>query len=390
MLFRSALVVGLPVALFGLMALVGAATGNGWVRLIAGAIVVVALPLVVADKLLPHDDLGSARGLTTDVLAVAWLALALVFIVLGGGAARGPLLREADRNWKAGWTAVARAEMRIASARPVLKKLHGAGAADRDHGGRADRDGAHARKQAPPPNQGAPRDVDGGTSRAPDAGAADGGTRPERTPAELFREFAPAGVTVQTTSAGPFGEREGGGTGFVIDGQGTIVTNHHVIEDARKIKIKLFDGTVVDDVEILEESEQDDLALLRIPARASQKRVVLGDSDAVTVGERVISIGNPLGLEHTLTDGLVSARRRIQGRRLIQTSAPVSPGNSGGPLFNMRGEVIGVTVAQYGGPFASAQNLNLAVPINLLKPMIRDQYPGRHRAGEDGSNAGRW
>ena len=117
----------------------------------------------------------------------------------------------------------------------------------------------------------------------------------------------------------------------------------------------------------------------------------LGDSDKVVVGERAISIGNPLGLEHTLTDGLVSSRRMYEGRAWIQMSVPVSPGNSGGPLFDMHGEVIGITTAQLGGgAFGRAQNLNLAVPVNELKKMIKPEYPGRRKVGEPGGNAGRW
>ena len=350
----AAMVVGLPGAVFGLMACVGAITGNGWVRLIVALVVVIAAPLVIAEKFLPHDDPTAARGVPTDVLAVCWLAVTCLFLALAGGPARGLLLREAERNWDAGWTSVARAEMRLAGARPVeeatTSSASGGGRAKESASGGAVR--ARKNGSQPRPGKGAAREADGGAVRAADGGTPDAGTRAERNPAELFREFAPAVVTVSTTGRGPFGEGLGGGTGFVLDAEGTIATNEHVIAGAQKIKIKLFDGTVVDDVEILDESTDDDLALLRIPARSSQKRVVLGDSDTVTVGEHVISIGNPLGLEHTLTDGLVSARRRIEGRRLIQMSAPVSPGNSGGPLFNMKGEVIGVTTAQYGGPFA--------------------------------------
>jgi hypothetical protein len=142
-----------------------------------------------------------------------------------------------------------------------------------------------------------------------------------------------------------------------------------------------------------------DLALLSIDIehptdagpRVDAKPLVLGDSEAVVVGERAISIGNPLGLEHTLTDGLVSARRMYEGRAWIQMSVPVSPGNSGGPLFNMRGEVIGITTRQVlGGMFGRAQNLNLAVPTNELKKLIAPTYPSRRKFGERGTNGGHW
>lgn len=186
---------------------------------------------------------------------------------------------------------------------------------------------------------------------------------------------------------------EGGGTGFLIDTQGTIATNHHVIGGAQKISIKFLNGAKYQTVELLAEDSSRDLALLRVnldtPTEGKKGEViplVLGNSDTVEVGERAISIGNPLGLEHTLTDGLVSARRIYEGKTWIQMSVPVSPGNSGGPLFNMRGEVIGVTTAQVmGGLGGRAQNLNLAVPVNALKNMIQSGFPNRRTFG-DGSS----
>jgi S1-C subfamily serine protease len=138
---------------------------------------------------------------------------------------------------------------------------------------------------------------------------------------------------------------------------------------------------VVEQIEILVTNQTQDLALLHVKAGKPLPPVMLGDSDKITVGERAVSIGNPLGLDHTLTDGLVSARRVIEGRKMIQMSTPVSPGNSGGPLFNSRGEVIGLTTAIYAGGSPLAQNLNLAMPINDLKAMLESEYPGRHKPG---------
>ena len=190
----------------------------------------------------------------------------------------------------------------------------------------------------------------------------------------------------------------GGGTGFLLDDQGTIATNHHVIEGAGGARIKFMSGATFEKVDLLVDNAVADLALLRIDLKApadggaapSATPLRLSDSDQVVVGERAISIGNPLGLEHTLTDGLVSARRVYEGRAWIQMSVPVSPGNSGGPLFNMRGEVIGITTQQVlGGMFGRAQNLNLAVPVNELKKMIKPEYPKRRRFGES-ANGGRW
>jgi S1-C subfamily serine protease len=121
-----------------------------------------------------------------------------------------------------------------------------------------------------------------------------------------------------------------------------------------------------------------DLAILEFKTDEELREVLLGNSDDITVGEHIISIGNPLGLEHTLTDGLVSSRRSWQDRPMIQMSVPVSPGNSGGPIFTTRGEVMGVTTFKLGKAFNRGENLNLAVPINELKPMLDADYaPGK-------------
>ena len=182
---------------------------------------------------------------------------------------------------------------------------------------------------------------------------------------------------------GPMGM--GGGTGFLIDRKGTIVTNSHVIHDSKGVQVKLKAGDWVKKVYLLSEDEEADLALIRIPASKLPEPLVLADSNNIKVGEHLVSIGNPLGLEHTLTDGLVSARRMLNGRKWIQMSTPISPGNSGGPIFNMQGEVVGVTTAAIGGMFTGAQNLNLAVPINELKKMIKGKYPEQRSIGADDS-----
>ena len=201
-------------------------------------------------------------------------------------------------------------------------------------------------------------------------------------PADLFAKWAPSVVTITTGS--------GSGTGFIIASDGTLVTNQHVVKESTSVSVKLKDGTWANDVQLLIKDEKKDLAILRIVSDSPVNPVTMGDSDAITVGERVISIGNPLGLEHTLTDGLISARRKVQGQKMIQMSAPVSPGNSGGPLFNMRGEVIGVTTAIIGGGFSNAQNLNIAVPINEVKALLKDDYPDAKSIGGGGPSMGTW
>ncbi|MBW2457147.1 MAG: trypsin-like peptidase domain-containing protein [Deltaproteobacteria bacterium] len=150
-------------------------------------------------------------------------------------------------------------------------------------------------------------------------------------------------------------------------------------------------GATFEEVWILTADPTADLALLQIDLShptdgdpVDVEPVVLGDSDKIVVGEEAISIGNPLGLAHTMTTGIVSSRRTYRGKQWIQMSTPISPGNSGGPVFNAYGEVIGVSTASVGGGFGGGQNLNLAVPINVLKSKIRPDYPGKRKFGTAG------
>jgi serine protease Do len=365
LLKTASIVVGLLVTVPSLMSLVGLATGNGWARSIGAVLIALTIPAVVSDRLKPRDDFLGAPGLASDVFAVWLVGFGLAFMA-SGKVTRPLLLREADREAIAGAGAIARIAYFLAGARPEITPQVGDGAPKPSSGSGASDASA----------------TDAGLRAAVDGG--DGGkvlVKPELTPAELFRELAPAVVNITVKESGG----EGGGTGFFLDTDGTIATNHHVINGAVEIRIKLLSGKTIEngDVELLADNPADDLALLRLHTKETLKAVEFGDSEQVMVGEHVISIGNPLGLEHTLTDGLVSARRIYEGRAYIQMSAPVSPGNSGGPLFNMRGQVIGVTTAQVaGGLFGRAQNLNLAIPINVLKPMIQGDYPKRHRFGD--------
>jgi S1-C subfamily serine protease len=299
---------------------------------------------------------------TTDVLALTYVGFALAFVGLAHAQTRPLLQDEGQRLATAGMTKMSRAAYFLA-------------------GGVAPASTAAVAIATPTPDKPTPPAP---TGKPAELRAGDG---KERTPAQIFSEFAPSVVTVMVK--GPLGE--GGGTGFIIDDSGTIGTNYHVIDNATEIKIKLIDGTMAEEVEVLAENQPGDLALLHVKATAKLPPVALGDSDKVTVGERAVSIGNPLGLDHTLTDGLISSRRMLEGRKMIQMSTPVSPGNSGGPLFNSRGEVIGISTAIFHGGSPLAQNLNLATPINDLRAMIRTDYPGRHKVGESaGSTAGRW
>ena len=161
----------------------------------------------------------------------------------------------------------------------------------------------------------------------------------------------------------------GSGTGFIIDAQGHILTNHHVIEGAERLTVKLADGRSLR-AEVVGSDPDTDIALIKVEAASSLPHADLGDSSGLRVGEWVCAIGNPLAYEHTVTVGVVS----FVGRKLfdssldnyIQTDAAISFGNSGGPLINARGQVIGINSAIS----RQASNIGFAVPINQAKSVI--------------------
>jgi serine protease Do len=159
------------------------------------------------------------------------------------------------------------------------------------------------------------------------------------------------------------------GSGFIIDKDGYVVTNNHVIEDADQIKVKLKDEHEFD-AKIVGRDPNTDIALLKIESAQDLPTVKLGDSDALKVGQWVVAIGSPFGLEHTVTAGIVSAKGRVIGSGpyddFIQTDASINPGNSGGPLLNLKGEVIGINTAI----IASGQGIGFAIPVNLAKDII--------------------
>jgi len=156
------------------------------------------------------------------------------------------------------------------------------------------------------------------------------------------------------------------GSGFLVDSSGRIVTNYHVIEDARSIEVKLASGDVYDAVEILGTDERRDIAVLQVKG-FHLPALPLGNSDSVRVGATVVLIGSPLGLENTVSMGIVSGRRQEpQGYQLLQVSAPASPGSSGGPVLSGSGKVVGIAVSQ----MQAGQNLNFAVPINYARGLL--------------------
>lgn len=159
------------------------------------------------------------------------------------------------------------------------------------------------------------------------------------------------------------------GSGFIIDKDGFIVTNNHVIEDADEIKVKLKNGKEFE-AKVVGRDSNTDIALIKLKSDEDLPFVKPGDSDALKVGEWVMAIGNPFGLEHTVTAGIVSAKGRVIGSGpyddFIQTDASINPGNSGGPLLNLKGEVIGINTAIV----AAGQGIGFAIPMNLAKGII--------------------
>ena len=179
--------------------------------------------------------------------------------------------------------------------------------------------------------------------------------------------------------------QEGTGSGFVYDGQGHIITNYHVIEDAEELSVTLADGETYP-ADVVGEDPTNDLAVIRIEAEDLPSPVPLGDSDTLRVGQFAVAIGNPFGLERTLTVGVISSLGRvIRGPEnnfigeVIQTDAAINPGNSGGPLLDLAGRVIGVN-SQIVSPSQANAGVGFAVPANTVRRVVpelieRGSYP---------------
>jgi serine protease Do len=216
--------------------------------------------------------------------------------------------------------------------------------------------------------------------------------------ADLAQQVNPAVVNISTTSVvkipgnpfrqffgpdeGPFGDffhhffgnvpdqemkQQSLGSGFIIDKDGYILTNNHVVAGAQEIKVKLADGRDFK-ARVVGRDSKTDLALIKISSLFKNLPVLpLGDSDTIRVGDWVLAIGNPFGLGHTVTQGIISATGRVIGSGpyddFLQTDAPINPGNSGGPLINLKGEVIGINSAI----IATGQGIGFAIPSNMAK-----------------------
>jgi serine protease Do len=197
---------------------------------------------------------------------------------------------------------------------------------------------------------------------------------PERTVRELMAQLGQAVVQVRTPS--------GLGSGFFISEDGYLITNFHVIEGETQLSVEVYhqrnnqlERRAYKQVRIIAMHKFADLALLKIEDADAPKfaRVPLGDADPLAVGERVFAIGSPLGLERTVTEGILSTKtRQMQGTLYLQTTTQINPGNSGGPLFNLRGEVVGVTNMK----ITFGEGLGFAIPVEQVKHFLthRDAY----------------
>jgi serine protease Do len=197
---------------------------------------------------------------------------------------------------------------------------------------------------------------------------------PAATPGTSFASLVKAtGPSVVHIGVRKF-RAEGLGTGFLVSQDGYILTNEHVVGDAQLIRVRLSDRREYD-AELVGSDAKTDIALIKIQAETPLPAVPLGDSDALEVGDWVVAIGSPLGLDHTVTAGIVSAKERRAinpGGRVspyddfIQTDASINPGNSGGPLLNTRGEVVGINSAVS----TQGQGIGFAIPINMAKTIL--------------------
>ncbi len=187
------------------------------------------------------------------------------------------------------------------------------------------------------------------------------------TPFDFFREFF--GESPFEFDQPRDFQRQSLGSGVLISEDGYILTNNHVIKDANIIKVRLYRSKEDIEATVVGKDPKIDIALLKIN-RNNLPFAKLGDSDKMEVGDWVIAIGNPFGLSHTVTKGIVSAKGRVIGSGpyddFIQIDAPINFGNSGGPLFNLKGEVVGINTAIIAG----GQNIGFSIPINMVKTIL--------------------
>ena len=205
----------------------------------------------------------------------------------------------------------------------------------------------------------------------------------EQNNIEVYKAIAPGVVYIQSTTTVRdfFGlysqQREGAGSGSIIDEQGDILTNYHVIADAEKLTVSFGSGKDYP-ARVVGKDPDTDLAVIRLlqPPKEPLTVVPLGDSDKLVVGQKVLAIGNPFGLDRTLTTGVISGLERPiraqNGRQIegaIQTDASINPGNSGGPLLDSRGRMIGIN-SQIESPSGASVGVGFAIPVNIAKRIV--------------------
>jgi putative serine protease PepD len=193
----------------------------------------------------------------------------------------------------------------------------------------------------------------------------------------VFENVHPAVVNIATTTLGmnfwmEIIPREGQGSGFIIDREGYILTNNHVVAKAQKIVVTMANGSKIS-ARLIGRDPRSDLAVIKIPANRVDVVARLADSQNLKVGQKTIAIGNPFGLSHTMTTGIISALNRgirteegYEIEELIQTDAAINPGNSGGPLLNSSGEVIGINTAIYSVS-GGYQGIGFAIPAHIAR-----------------------
>jgi len=203
----------------------------------------------------------------------------------------------------------------------------------------------------------------------------------EQNNISVYRKVIPTVVNVTSTTVsfdffyGPV-PQQGQGSGFILDSQGQILTNHHVIAGARQVEVTLWNKKKYR-ADVIGADRQKDLAVLQISA-GNLTSATLGDSKALEVGQKVYAIGNPFGLSGTMTRGIISSIRSVRGPegnaidQAIQTDAAINPGNSGGPLLNSRGEVIGINSMILTGGAEQSAGVGFAIPINSAKAVLND------------------
>jgi S1-C subfamily serine protease/regulator of sirC expression with transglutaminase-like and TPR domain len=207
-----------------------------------------------------------------------------------------------------------------------------------------------------------------GVPTPPAAKSAPPKTAEARTAVELAKQARPAVVVI--TFAGRDGKKQGLGTGFVVAADGLIATNLHVVGEARPVTVQTSDGKQHPVTTVYASDRTLDLALLRIDAKGLPT-LPLGDSDALKAGEAVVALGHPLALKYSVVSGVVSGRPTIESRQMIQLAIPIEPGNSGGPLLDMRGHVVGIITLKS----QLTANLGFAMPANALRALLRRPNP---------------